>query len=135
MAILPTNDVDISQGVIFQEWPTRTYYIDQTTNRIVGMVDGQQAMRQAVEIILNIERFYWQIYSPYFGMQWDGLIGQSPGYVASELQRRLKDAFSADNRIMGMSDFKYTATRDSLTASFIVNTVYGQMAQELTITI
>lgn len=135
MAILPTNDVDISQGVIFQEWPTRTYYIDQTTNRIVGMVDGQQAMRQAVEIILNIERFYWQIYSPYFGMQWDGLIGQSPGYVASELQRRLKDAFSADSRILGMSDFKYTATGDSLTASFIVNTVYGQMAQEMTITI
>ena len=135
MAILPTNDVDISQGVIFQEWPTRTYYIDQTTNRIVGMVDGQQAMRQAVEIILNIERFYWQIYSPYFGMQWDGLIGQSPGYVASELQRRLKDAFSADSRILGLSDFKYTATGDSLTASFIVNTVYGQMAQEMTITI
>lgn len=79
MAILPQTNIDLSQGVIFQEWPTRTYYVDQTTKRIVGMTDGQQAMRQAVEIILNIERFYWQIYSPYFGIQWDGLIGQSPG--------------------------------------------------------
>lgn len=99
------------------------------------MTDGQQAMRQAVEIILNIERFYWQIYSPYFGMQWDGLIGQSPGYVASEIQRRLKDAFSTDDRILGISDFTYTSDDESLSASFTVNTVYGSVDQTLEITI
>nr|DAT36585.1 MAG TPA: Protein of unknown function (DUF2634) [Caudoviricetes sp.] len=135
MAILPQTNIDLSQGVIFQEWPTRTYYVDQTTKRIVGMTDGQQAMRQAVEIILNIERFYWQIYSPYFGMQWDGLIGQSPGYVASEIQRRLKDAFSTDDRILGISDFTYTSDDESLSASFTVNTVYGSVDQTLEITI
>lgn len=135
MAILPQTNIDLSQGVIFQEWPTRTYYVDQTTKRIVGMTDGQQAMRQAVEIILNIERFYWQIYSPYFGIQWDGLIGQSPGYVASEIQRRLKDAFSTDDRILGISDFTYTSDDESLSASFTVNTVYGSVDQTLEITI
>lgn len=135
MAILPQTNIVLSQGVIFQEWPTRTYYVDQTTKRIVGMTDGQQAMRQAVEIILNIERFYWQIYSPYFGMQWDGLIGQSPGYVASEIQRRLKDAFSTDDRILGISDFTYTSDDESLSASFTVNTVYGSVDQTLEITI
>mgnify|MGYP000538551263 CR=1 FL=1 len=33
------------------------------------------------KVILNVERFRWQIYRPYSGMEWSGLIGQDPGYV------------------------------------------------------
>ena len=40
---------------------------------------GLAAVRQAVEIILSVERFRWQVYRPYSGMQWEGLIGQDPG--------------------------------------------------------
>lgn len=135
MAVLPQTDIDISQGVVFTEWPTRTYYVDQTTKRIVGMADGQKVMQQAVEIILSVGRFRWGIYTPYFGMQWDNLIGQNPGFVASELQRRLKDAFGVDNRILGISDFTYTVSGDTLTASFVVNTVYGDVQKILDVVI
>ena len=53
------------------------------------------------------ERFRWQIYSPYSGMQWDGLIGQDPGYVASELQRRITEALKMDDRVRGIPSFTY----------------------------
>ncbi|UQT47367.1 DUF2634 domain-containing protein [Flavonifractor plautii] len=66
-----------------------------------GECDGWYSVRQAVEVILNVERFRWQIYSPYSGMQWDGLIGQDPGYVASELQRRITEALKMDDRVRG----------------------------------
>ena len=51
---------------------------------------------------------FWQIYGPDFGMQWQGLIGKDPGYVASELQRRVLDAFSVDSRINGISEFSHS---------------------------
>lgn len=126
MAVLPeSGDVNISTGVTFVQQPSLTWYINKESNRIQGTVDGLDAVRQAVEIILNVERFRWQIYSPNSGMQWAGLIGQNPGYVASEVQRRIKDALSTDERVLGISNFQYTMNGESMTCSLTVNTVYG----------
>ena len=135
MATLPVG-MDLSAGVTFVSQPSRTWYINKETNRIQGECDGWQSVRQAVEIILNVERFRWQIYSPYSGMQWEGLIGQDPGYVASELQRRITDALLMDDRVRGISDFSYTVEGDTLRASLTVNTVYGdtQTSVEVNIT-
>lgn len=131
MATLPESNINISNGVVFENYPSFTFYADPITRRITGMADGYKAVKQTIEIILNVERFRWQIYSPYFGMQWQGLIGSNPGYVASELQRRMLDAFSVDNRITGISDFKYTVDGDKFTATLTVNTVYGDVAQSV----
>lgn len=125
MAVLPQSSVNLTNGVEFVQQPSKTWYIDKTSNRISGTVDGLAAVTQAVDIILNVERFRWQIYQPYSGTQWDGLLGQDPGYVASELQRRITAALTMDDRVKGISNFSYTASGDILTASFTVNTVYG----------
>lgn len=131
MAVLPTSSINITGGVNFQNQPSLSWYINKETNRIEGTVDGQAAVRQAVEIILNVERFRWQIYRPYSGMEWDGLIGQDPGYVGAELQRRVIDALTVDDRVTGIYDYDYTVDGASLSAVFTVNTVYGSIAESL----
>lgn len=131
MAVLPTSSINISGGVSFQSQPSLSWYINKETNRIEGTVDGQAAVRQAVEIILNVERFRWQIYRPHSGMEWAGLIGQDPGYVGAELQRRVIDALTVDDRVTGISDYDYTVDGSSLSAVFTVNTVYGSIAESL----
>lgn len=134
MATLPTGGVDISAGVSFEQNPSRTWGI--SGDRITQDVDGLPAVRQAVETILHVERFRWQIYKAYSGMQWNGLIGQDSGYVALEVQRRIREALIMDDRVRGISDFTYTLDGDVLTASFTVNTVYGdtQTTVEVNIT-
>ena len=131
MAVLPTSSINITGGVNFQNQPSLSWYINKETNRIEGTVDGQAAVRQAVEIILNVERFRWQIYRPYSGMEWDGLIGQDPGYVGAELQRRVVDALTVDDRVTSISDYDYTVDGSSLSAVFTVNTVYGSIAESV----
>lgn len=127
MAVLPdSGNINIASGVTFIQQPSLTWYINKQTNRIQGETDNLQAVQQAVEIILNVERFRWQIYSPNSGMQWDGLIGQNPGYVASEVQRRIQDALIVDERVLGISNFQYTMNGNAMTCSLTVNTVYGQ---------
>ena len=127
MAVLPEGGEELTNGVQFEQYPDLTWYIDRDSGRIRGTVTGLDAVRQAVNIILNVERFRWQIYSPYSGMQWAGLIGQDPGYVAAELQRRVTDALLMDERVRGISDFKYQISGDAMTATFTVNTVYGDI--------
>lgn len=124
MSALPTSTIDLN-NVQVQQQPSLTWYIDKTTNRIQGTADGLRAVQQAVDIILNVERFRWQIYQPYSGMQWEGLIGQNPGYVTSELQRRIRAALLMDDRVRGISNFSCSVSGNTITASFTVNTVYG----------
>lgn len=135
MAVLPVSSVDIAGGVNFQSQPSLSWNINKETNRIEGTTDGLEAVRQAVEIILHVERFRWQIYRPYSGMEWDGLIGQDPGYVGAELQRRLVDALTIDDRVTGISNYEYTVDGNSLHATFTVDTVYGSFdeSQEVTL--
>ena len=88
-----------------------------------------------MEVIVNVERFRWQIYSPNFGIELDGLLGNEPGFAASELQRRLSDAFLPDSRILGISDFSYTFEDGVLTAEVTVNTVFGPVKTGVEVTV
>lgn len=133
MATLPQSDISMSAGVVFEQKPSRTWRIDKQTNRIRGETEGREAVQQAVDILLNVERFRHQIFQPYSGMEWDGLIGQDPGYAAAELQRRVTEALTMDDRIRGISDFRYTVQGQNLTATFTVDTVYGAIQSEVTL--
>lgn len=135
MATLPTGGPDLTGGVVYQQQPGRTWKIDQNNRRISGTTDDLEAVRQAVEIILHIERFRWQIYSPYTGVQFNGLIGENPGYVAAELKRRITEALQMDDRVRGISDFAYTVFGDTLTAEMTVNTVYGSLRADTEVTL
>lgn len=133
--MLPRADIDLRGGVIFQDQPTLTWIADPVTRRIRGRGDGWEAIRQAVEIIVSVERFKWQIYTPNFGTDYDGLLGTEPGYAASELQRRLEDAFLPDSRILGMKDFTWSFSGVSLSASFTVRTVFGDVESGLEVSL
>ena len=125
--MLPQYNIDLSRGVVFQDQPSLTWIADPVTNRLRGRGDNWEAVRQAVEVIVNVERFKWQIYTPNFGTDYGGLLGTDPGYAASELRRRLEDAFLPDNRILGIKDYAYTFRDVSLTVTFTALTVFGDV--------
>lgn len=138
MALLPEGiNIGADTEVTFEDYPTNTYYVNPRTKQIQGMTDGLQAMVQAVEIILSVERFKYQIYSPNFGVEFEGLIGEPFGFVISELKRRIRDAFVPDNRIVEARDFKFTAEplEGILTMEFVVITVFGNFPYEVDVEI
>lgn len=130
MPITPETNLNLEE-VQFVEQPSFTWHKDPNTKRISGNADGLRAIQQTVEAIFNIERFQWQIYTPYTGISWNGLIGEDPGYVASELQRRVKEALSVDERVLGIENFKCSMLGETLTAEMTVNTVFGSFSQIL----
>lgn len=135
MPTLPEGNGINIQDVEFQSQPDLTWWRDPDTNRIAGTADGHKAVAQAVEVMLLVERFRWQIYKPFFGMEWEGLLGQNPGYAASQLQRRIREAVTIDDRVTGISGFSYTVSGDTMTAQVTVNTVYGPLNQTVEVTL
>lgn len=131
MAVLPESTIDLSGGVEFISQPSKTWHIDPDTGRIDGTTDGVSAVRQAVEIILNVERFRWQIYQPSSGVQLNDLLGQDPGYVSAELQRRVTEALLMDDRIQGIQNFEVSIQGEALVVELTVNTVFGAVQESL----
>ena len=78
--------------------PTKTWIIDKDSGRIAGIDEGIKAMVQAVDIILNTQRYKWQIYSANFGTELEDLPGNDRAYIEAEIPRRIEDALSVDDR-------------------------------------
>lgn len=135
MAVLPYDPFRLDTTVLVEDEPGLTWYIDKSTNRINGETDGLAAAKQAVEIILQIQRYAWQIYTPYSGMDWRNLVGQDAGYVAMEIQRRVIDALSMDSRFVGLNKYNFTHDRDRLSISFTVQTIFGGFDEEVEVPI
>lgn len=108
--------------------PTRTYRLDLERGVIAGMVDGLEAMKQAISLILSTERFVWPIYSWNYGTEAVELIGQNQYYVEAELERRVTDALMQDDRVISVSGFSFAAQRRKMTARFIVETIVGTVS-------
>ena len=93
-------------------------------------VDGLEAVRQAVYLILSVERRQYPIYSWNYGTElWD-LFGQPLSFVKPELERRVKDALSQDTRITGADGFVFEGGRKALRCTFTVRTIFGDFEGE-----
>lgn len=131
MATLP-DGVGLDVSLRFTDQPTNTFLIDWSSKQISRMDDGLAAMRQAIEIVMQNERFRWQIYDSNFGTELEDLIGEEYDYIVSELPRRIEEAFSMDSRIMSVENFQFSEQGSGkVTVSFDVVTVYGTLSEEV----
>lgn len=131
MATLP-EVVGFDTDIVVASQPSKTWIIDRNTMQVSGMDKGLEAVRQAVEIALNVERYRWTIYSANYGSELDGLVGEDEAYIIAEIPRLVEGALSPDSRVVSVDDYTYTRTdANSLTVSFTVHTVYGDFVEVL----
>ena len=118
--------------IVVASQPSKTWIIDRNTMQVSCMDKGLEAVRQAVEIALNVERYRWTIYSANYGSELDGLVGEDEAYIIAEIPRLVEGALSPDSRVVSVDDYTYTRTdANSLTVSFTVHTVYGDIVEVL----
>ena len=122
--MLPNNNTIIQED---DRMPSYTYYIDFDRNRIIGTVDDIEAVKQAIYLILQTERYESLIYNFYYGTEFDSLIGKSRELITSELERRIREALLEDDIIIRVTDFTIEFTSDKAIVEFTVNTIFGDI--------
>lgn len=130
----PIQETEISMEHIEKKTiPSLTWKIgEQALN---GEIDELEAMRQAIDKILHTERYRFAIYDWNYGMELEELFGKNVTYVIPELKRRIEEALLADDRITAVTDFSFAQEKSSLTATFLVHTIFGDMTAERTVDI
>lgn len=129
--MIPSTTAFLDKDFEIEELPTLTYAMNLTANRIRGYTDEQEAMQQAIYKILNTERYQYIIYSWNYGIELIDLYGEPVSYVVPELERRITDALSVDERIESVSDFEFDTSKKGIVAvTFTAHTIFGDIEVE-----
>ena len=107
--------------------PSNTFHIDFDRGRITGFVDEKEALKQAIVLILNTERYKFLIYSWNYGIELVDIIGAHTDIVEDEAERLIEEALLCDDRITAVYDFEFSRSRDALLVNFKVDSIYGDI--------
>ncbi len=117
------------------EQPSKTYRLDTANNKMLGKIDALEAIKQAIYLRLNTEREEHLIYGPDYGIQLEDLYGEPDSYVLPTLQGRIIEALLQDERILSVDAFYFTEDKGTITASFTVHTVLGDIEDDLEVNV
>lgn len=132
----PVQEVEIDMATIEKKTiPSLTWKINEERAEARGTVDELEAMKQAVNKILQTERYRYAIYDWNYGIELEELYGKNVTYVIPELKKRIEDALLADDRVTAVTDFSFQQEKGSVTAEFMVHTIFGEITAERTVDI
>ncbi len=129
--MIPSTTEFFKQDFEFEEQPTYTYKMNLDTGTIRGYTDGLDAMRQAIFKILQTERYQYVMYSWDYGVETLDLYGEPVSYVCPELERRITEALTWDERIKSVNNFEFDVIgKGAIHVSFVAHTVFGEVQAE-----
>lgn len=129
--VIPEFDTTIEEV----ELPTETHKINTDLNRVLGWTDGVEAVRQAIYLMLQTERYEHIVYSWQYGVELNDLFGKPIPFVLPELKRRITDTLLTDDRILRVDDFSFDVTRRKVLCTFTVTTIYGEVDIEQVVSV
>ncbi|SJO71871.1 DUF2634 domain-containing protein [Clostridioides difficile] len=139
--MLPTDNIDydiedvsIINFDVRQE-PSKTFKLNIEKNRVDGICDDVEALKQTIFLILNTERYQHLIYSWNYGVELNDLIGEPISYVIPELERRITEALIQDDRIENIDNFEFQNIKGKVQCRFSVHTKYGNIKAEKVVSV
>ena len=121
---IPINEIEEET-----EKPSKTYFLDLDNGRIVGTVDGIEAVKQAIRKAIITSRYKNLIYDSDYGSEVSDMIydeDSTPELIETALPELIKDTLSQDTRILDVYDFEFKFEDDKAYISFSVDTIYGK---------
>lgn len=128
--MIPKNGMALHGGLETVRQPGRTYRLNAGEERLQGFADGLEAVRQAVFLVLNVERYRYLIYSWNYGVELEDLMGKPVSFVLPELKRRIAEALLQDDRIQRADGFEFQVRRNKILCEFTVHSRYGDFSME-----
>lgn len=116
-----------------EEQPSLTYRLDLDKGRIVGKVDGREAVTQAIRKAIITPRFKCLIYDNQYGSEIEEAIVSKDAtreYTEAAAEGFVKDALRPDTRILSVQDFAMEFFEDGVRISFSASTIFGEIQIE-----
>lgn len=129
--MIPSASAFLEEDFEIEEQPTNTYQMELDTKQIRGYTDGLEAMQQVIFKILSTERYQYVMYSWDYGIELLDLYGEPFSYVCPELERRIVEALTCDERIESVDQFEFhKLQKGEVLVTFTAHTIFGDVISE-----
>lgn len=129
--MIPSDSAFLEEDFKIEDQPTKTYKMNRTNCTIRGYSDELEAVKQAIYKVLLTERYQHVMYSWDYGIETLDLYGQPIEYVCPELERRITEALTWDDRIRSVDNFEFSIPqKDLIHVTFTVHTIFGDTEAE-----
>lgn len=125
--------IAINEVTEAEEKPSLTYKLDLDKGRILGKVDGLEAVNQAIRKAIITPRFKCLIYDNQYGseIQYSVLAKDAtPEFIEAVIPGFVKDALKPDTRILEVYDFEFEYIGDGAFIHFKADTIFGETTFE-----
>lgn len=123
--MIPTDNDANMFDFEMKKQPSKTYTLSD--DKIAGICNNLDSVKQAIYLILSIERYKYPIYSWNYGVELQDLYGERKSYVIPELERRIREALIQDDRIDSVDGFNFESNKNNISVNFTVHTIYGDI--------
>ena len=105
--------------------PSKTYKLSE--ERIAGVIDHIEAVKQAAFHILMTERYAYAIYPESYGVELERYKGRDMPYLEASIEDTLREALTQDERITDVRviSVEHGEYPDCAVVQFVVYTVFG----------
>ena len=121
--MIPQIGTETIQDIKFAPFPSFTYNVKET--RIIGDVDGLEALKQSIYRRILTERYAYSIYDGNYGTELEQYIGQSFEFLETTIENTLRDSLLQDDRISNV--IVTSVTRDALDSALITFDVFTNL--------
>jgi hypothetical protein len=121
--------IDVNTVEEAEELPSLTYKLDLDTGRIVGKVDGLQAVNQAIRKAILTPRFKCLAYDNQYGSEIKEEIiasNATPALIQTAIPKFIEDCLKPDTRILRVYDFEISTSDDECRIYFKADTIFGE---------
>ena len=125
--MIPAANGFLNGDFAVAEQSSYTFYLDIDRNVVFGFTDNLDAMRQAIYLILETERYQYVIFSWNYGIELLDLFGRQMTFVLPEIKRRVTEALLQDTRILRLEDFDFKVNKNIVLTTFTAATIYGDI--------
>lgn len=130
--MLPEGYDDFSQDFTIKKPATRTYRLSFDGTPSFGMLDGLEAMKQAIFLILNTDRFQYELYSWNYGVELIDKLGQPNSLLLqSKIKSAVVEALQQDGRVQSVDAVSFANSGTGLLVGFTVATTEGTITSEV----
>jgi len=133
--MIPSINDDLQKDFEIEEQPSKTFKLNTDRKTIINYTDELDAVKQAIYLILSIERYNHLIYSWNYGIELVDLFGQPIPFVLPELKRRITEALLQDERIQAVDAFSFEVNKEKVNVRFTAHTVFGDIDAEKVVNI
>lgn len=133
--MIPSNSKLLSEDINTESYGSDTYKMHIEDLNIAGIAKDLESVKQMCYKILNTERFEYLAYSWEFGLRVVDLYGKQYDYVVAELERRITEALTQDDRIESVDNFEFSKDKNKVLCKFSVHTIFGGFDEEKVVAI